>query len=100
MPQIDPTLLKSVGPFAQWEVVDVEFADADSDISVPHKLKPPTPEHIYYIPLRKPQAADIYHDWSASRIAWPEGAIRLRSSVANAKVTLLLVVLHQKRDLL
>ncbi len=87
-------------PWAQWEEVDVVFSStANADTNIPHSLLPPSPEHIHYIPLRKGQAADVYHDSTGTRKPWGTGYIILRSTVANAKVTLLLTVSHSKRTL-
>lgn len=87
-------------PFAQWEEVDVVFnSTANADTVVVHRLEPPDPEHVNYLPIRKGQAADVYHDTSGMRKPWGLGYIILRSPVANAKVTLLLTVSHIKRTL-
>jgi len=82
-------------PFAEWQEVDVTFpATANTDCIIPHLLTPVNPESINYIPIRKGQAADIYHDTSGTRKPWQRNYIILRSSVASAKVTLLLYVSH------
>lgn len=87
-------------PWAQWEEVDVVFnATANTDTIVPHTLLPVDPEHVNYWPIRKGQAADVYHDVAFTRKPWGAGYIVLRSTVANAKVTLLLTVSHIKRSL-
>lgn len=87
-------------PWAQWEVVDVTFSPtANGDTTVTHTLSPPTPEHVNYFPIRKAQAADVYHDATGTRKPWGDGFIVLRSPVANAKVTFLLTVSHSKRTL-
>lgn len=82
-------------PFAQWELVDVTFPSTpDSDIQVPHGLQAPSPEHVYYIPVRNAQAVDVYHDVAGTRLPWQPTYIVLRANVASAKVTLLLFVQH------
>lgn len=82
-------------PFAQWEVVDVTFPSAaNTDLLVAHSLQPPSPEHVYYWPIRNAQAARVYHDVSGSRKPWQASYIWLRSDVASAKMTLLLFVQH------
>ena len=87
-------------PWAQWEEVDVLFdAVANTDTIVQHSLSPPTPEHVNYIPIRKSQAADVYHDTAGTRKIWGSGYIILRSPIASARVTLLLTVSHNKRSL-
>jgi hypothetical protein len=97
---VDFTTLKQHTPHAQYQIVDVTFGDAYADTEIRHTLQPPSPEHIDYMVLRQAQAATIYHDMTASRKKWRDGVITLRSNVANAKVTLLLSVSHDKRDLL
>jgi hypothetical protein len=87
-------------PFASWQIVDVTFnSTANVDTVVQHTLQPHTSEHVNYIPIRKGQAADVYHDTSGTRKPWGNGYIILRSPVASAKVTLLLFVEHDKRTL-
>lgn len=87
-------------PYAQWEEVDVVFnSAANADTVVVHRLEPPDPEHVNYLPVRKGQAADVYHDTAGTRKPWGQGYIILRSPVASAKVTLLLTVSHSKRTL-
>lgn len=87
-------------PNAQYEEVEVTFsATANGDTQIAHNLNPPTPEHINYIPIRKGQAGDVYHDNSATRTAWGEGFIILRCTVASAVMRLLLTVSHDKADL-
>ncbi len=86
-------------PWAQWEEVDVVFsATPDTDTIVQHSLTPPDPEHVNYMPIRKSQAADVYHDGTGTRKPWGAGYIVLRSPVANARVTLLLTVSLNKRS--
>lgn len=97
---IDFTTLKEHAPYAQYQIVDVTFGEAYADKEIRHSLQPPTPEHIDYTILRQAQAATVFHDMSGSRKAWREGVILLRSNVANARVTLLLTVSHDKRDLI
>lgn len=85
-------------PFAQWEEVDVVFpAAANTDLIIRHTLLPTLPEQVNYIPIRKGQAGDVYHDTTGTRVPWQLGYIRLRCSVASAKVTLLLYVGHPTR---
>src|SRR5688572_20159016 len=97
--EVDFNTLKQHTPYAQYEIVDVVFGAADADYEVRHSLKPPTPEHIDYTVLRQGQAAIIYHDMSATRTPWREGVLTLRSNITNARVTLLLTVTHQMRQL-
>lgn len=80
-------------PFALWEEVEVKFsATPNADTVVSHTLAPLDPESVNYIPIRKQQAADVYHDTSVTRKKWQRDYIVLRSPIANAKVTLLLYV--------
>lgn len=97
---LDGLQYKDLTPWAQYEEVEVEFsATADADTQIAHSLQPPTVEHISYIPIRKAQAVDVYHDNSGTRTAWGTGYIILRATVASAKVRLLLTVSHDKADL-
>lgn len=85
-------------PFAMWEEVDVVFpAAANTDLLIKHHLIPANPENINYLPIRKGQAADVYHDVTGTRKPWQGEYIYLRSNVASAKVTLLLYVSHATR---
>lgn len=87
-------------PFSQWEEVDVTFpAVANTDLVIPHTLTPPTPDHVNYVPIRKDRALDVYHDTSATRRPWQSTYIVLRSTVASARVRLLLFVEHKQRTL-
>src|SRR4051812_4089371 len=87
-------------PIAQWQELDVVFPSvADTDITIQHTLAPPTPEHINYYVIRQGQACSVYHDSTGTRKPWASGYIILRSSVASAKVTLLLTVSHGQRTL-
>jgi hypothetical protein len=92
-------LLKQMTPASQYQEVDVTFGAADTDFEILHRLQPPTPEHVNYQILRKDRAADVYHDATVTRKAWRDGVVILRCSTANAKVTLLLTVAHDKRAL-
>jgi microcystin-dependent protein len=94
------TELKQHIPFAQYQLVEVVFGAAHVDVDVPHKLFPPTPEHIFYTPVSGAQAGTVYHDMSGTRAAWREGVIRLRCNVAQARVVLLLWVAHERPNLI
>lgn len=96
---VDITTLREHAPHAQYEVVDVVFGSAYTDVEVRHKLQPPTPEHVDYVVLRQSQAGAIYHDVSVTRKAWQDGIIYLRSNIAGARATLLLSVGYDKRVL-
>jgi microcystin-dependent protein len=92
--------LKSATPFAQYQLVEVQFGAPYVDVDVPHQLMPPTPEHVFYTPVSGAQAGVVYHDLSGSRRAWRDGVLSLRCSVADARVKLLLWVGHDLPDLL
>lgn len=93
------TLLKERTPYAQYELVDVEFGDAYQDTEVRHSLQPPTPEHVEYLIVKQAQAGTVYHDLAATRKPWTAGVLRLRSNITGARATLLLSVSHDKRAL-
>lgn len=82
--------LKQATPLTSFQYVEVTFAGANVDFDIKHALKPTNSENIHYIVVRKDRSTDIYHDQSGTRRAWGKGYIVLRSSVANAKVTLLI----------
>lgn len=95
MPQLAVTNSDLNQPFAMWQEIDVTFpAVANTDCVISHNLQVHNPEQVEYIPTRKAQAADVYHDTSSSRKAWQQSYVVLRCSVANAKVRLLLYVPH------
>lgn len=98
--EVDFNTLKDHAPYGQYEVVDVVFGDAYVDTEVLHHLNPATPEHIDYQVIRRGQAGVVYHDMSATRKPWRDGAITLRSNIAGARVTLLLSISHKPRTLL
>jgi len=82
-------------PLGQWEELDVTFPSAaNTDLQIRHHLVPTYPEGVNYIAVRKDRAADVYHDTSGTRKPWGNGYMFLRSSVASARVTLLLYVGH------
>lgn len=97
---LDITEIRQRWPSAQWETMDVTFPSTpDTDLTIVHTLRPQTPDSINYLPVRLGQAASVYHDTSASRLAWGTGFIRLRCNVASAKVRLLLWVEEQQPTL-
>lgn len=78
-------------PYARYDRVTVTFSlGADMDHPVFYNMQVRDPEAIDYEIRQKDRACDIYHDQSVSRRSWEPGVIYLRSSVANATVTLLL----------
>lgn len=79
--------------FAEWTEVTVTFpSTANTDIGIKHDLTPPDPNNVYYFPVRKSAAAEVYHDASGTRKAWQPGTVFLRSNVASVKMTLILYV--------
>jgi hypothetical protein len=78
-------------PFARYERVDVTFSlGANVDHAVMYRMHVRDPEAVDYLIIGKDRACDVYHDTSISRRAWQQGTLYLRSSVADAVVTLLL----------
>lgn len=82
--------MKAATPATDHQYLEVTFGAANTDFDIRHDLKPSNPENIHYIVVRADRATSLYHDQSGTRRAWKAGYIVLRSSVANAKVTLLL----------
>ena len=79
-------------PFTGFEYVDVTFGSANADFDIRTTLRPGDPETIDYLLMRSDRATSIYHDQSGTRRTWRRGYIVLRSSVASAAVTLLLLI--------
>jgi len=96
----DLTLIKQHTPFAQYQMVTVQFGTEHTDTEVRHTLRPATPEHIGYLVVSQAQAGTVYHDMTGTRKAWRPGVLTLRSSIANARVTLLLFVTHEPQTLI
>jgi hypothetical protein len=78
-------------PFARYERVTVTFSiGANVDTAVSYRMQVRDPEAIDYLIVGKDRAADIYNDKSITRRLWTPGTLYLRSSVADAVVTLLI----------
>jgi hypothetical protein len=78
-------------PFARYERVTVTFSlGANVDHAVSYSMSVRDPEAVDYWPIHKDRACDIYNDQSITRLSWERGTLYLRSSVADAVVTLLL----------
>jgi hypothetical protein len=78
-------------PFARYERVTVTFSlGANVDHAVPYAMRVRDPENVNYWVINKDRVCDIYNDQSITRTSWQPGTLYLRSSVANAVVTLLL----------
>jgi hypothetical protein len=82
--------LRSQTPATQYERVRVTFGAADTDTVIPHGLRPPSADHVDYQVIRADRATSLYHTIDGK--AWAAGFIVLRSSAADATVTLLLTV--------
>lgn len=85
-------ILLTGSPWAQYERVVVTFpATPDTDVVVPYaRLHPSNPEDVEYYVTKQDRAGFVYNDQSATRKAWQQGYVVLRSSVASLKATLLL----------
>lgn len=77
---------------AQHQIVSVVFDTADADVTIPHKLLPPSPEDVDYQVIRASGPGLVYHDTSPTRKPWGNGYVILRSGVAGLKVDLLLTI--------
>ena len=84
--------IKNFTPVVDWQYIEVTFGSANTDYDIRHNLTPANPEEILYQVVRADRATAIYHDQTGTRKAWGTGYIILRSSVASAKVTLLLTI--------
>ncbi len=83
---------KRATPASHFEYVTVTFTSANTDQDIKVTLMPGDPENIEYLVVRKDRACDIYHDQSGTRRAWVAGRITLKSTIASAKVRLLLFI--------
>lgn len=88
-------------PFGRWQIVDVEFAAADTDFVIPHDLEPSSPYDVHYTVLRQTTTGVVYEvnrGETADAKAWESDYIVLRSDVANWKGRLLLTVLKRQKE--
>jgi hypothetical protein len=82
----DFTALENRIPFGKCQFVSMTFGDADEDLAIRHQLPPGRYRDVAYLVVKKDRACDIY---TGSKSPEPS-ALYLRSSVADATVTLLL----------
>lgn len=75
-----------------WELVEVTFTSADTDVEIPTKIRARDPEAIQYSVVNASGPPLVYRDTSATRVKWVPGIIRLRSAIAGLKVILVLSV--------
>jgi hypothetical protein len=83
-------------PFAKFQYVSVTFTTAGADVDVPHDLRPADPESVRWLvvstegttsatvggwdgPVSVLSSGSVYRDNSASRLAWSQERIWLRS---------------------
>ena len=85
MPLVKPHIV-------EWQYVEITFDSANTDRIIEHALHPPSVEEVNYQVVRADRATSIYHDQSGTRRYWGSGFIVLKSSIASAKVRLLLTV--------
>lgn len=79
-------------PFTRFQYVEATFGDANLDLLIAHDLDPADPDVLQYSVVQADRATQVYHDQSVTRRAWASDYILLRSSVADAKVRLLLTL--------
>lgn len=77
-------------PFDSFEFVQAQFTQPGVDEPVFHNLNPEDPDTVYYIPVAKSCDCTI-SDARRDGASWGRDRIVLRSNVAPAVVTLLLV---------
>lgn len=78
-------------PVKAYEYVDVTFAAADTNYTIPYKLlKPSDPNEVRYLVVKRDRACSVYEDLTGTRVAWVRGSLTLKCSAANAQVRLLL----------
>ena len=76
----------------RWQIVRASFGTANEDLIIRHQLQTPDPEQVAYQALNMTGPSNLYHDGSATRLAWGDGFVRLRSSVAPVIMDILLQV--------
>jgi len=74
-------------PFGQYQYVDITFGAANTDYRIRHDLKAVPLTEVYYTVVKKDRATDVY---TGTVTLWDEQHIILKSTVANAQVTILL----------
>lgn len=78
-------------PFKAYEYVDVTFAGADTNFTVPYTLlRPISPDDVRYVVVKADRACQVYEDQTGTRVPWSRGSITLKCSAASAQVRLLL----------
>ncbi len=83
-----------------WDIVEVTFDTADTDVEIQHHLTPSDPEQIDYWVLDASGPPLVYRDTSSTRVKWNAGVIRLRSAVAGLKCRLLLTIPYLTKNLI
>lgn len=71
----------------QYEYQEVTFPNANEDVRIRHNLKAVPFTDIYYLPIQKDKAGDIY---TGTLSLWTPDTISLKSTVSNLTITLLL----------
>lgn len=81
-------------PFAKWELVDVTFPTTpDTDLTIPHLLKPSTPGDVHYMVIKQTTAGVVYETDVVGRKPSTTNFLVLRSDVASWHGRLLLGLL-------
>lgn len=93
---VTPTQLREHTPYAQYELVNVTFGDANENLDIRHSLKPPTPEHVLFQVVSSTAPVHVFRDISSGRKPWREGVIVLQADASDVSVTLLLMVAHKE----
>ena len=73
-------------PFADWHMTQVTFKSANTDVTIPHTFNS---QNVVFMPVSKSKECIIFRNPSTP---WTNDYIQLRSSAAEATVTLLLGV--------
>lgn len=82
----DVQLLFRGVPFAQHQYIDVTFTDANAGVRLRHDLKPIPFTSLGYLVIRADRETVVY-DGDLSE--WDQNHFSVKSSVADANVTLL-----------
>lgn len=80
-------------PFGRWQFVDVTFSDFDTDLVIPHDLKPSAAEQVFYTVVRQATPGSVYETGKETGAKLPtRNYIVLRSDTAGWHGRLLLTL--------
>lgn len=84
-------------PFGRWEIIDVEFPTANTDVIIRHGLEPENPYDVHYVVLKQTTSGVVYEDITPSRSPWTSDYIILRATTNGWLGRLMLCTLKTRR---